>query len=170
LAPLAERAAKEQRSLYLLGGTPEANRGAAEKLRSRHPELRIVGCSTPRVSTPVAREELDAIAAELQQQPPDFLLVGLGSPKQEWLIDRLRPQLASTWMIGVGASFSFTAGEAHRAPQWMQRTGLEWAHRLAQEPGRLARRYLVEDAPFAVRLIGRSLASGAIARAKNKLR
>jgi N-acetylglucosaminyldiphosphoundecaprenol N-acetyl-beta-D-mannosaminyltransferase len=83
---------------------------------------------------------------------PDILLVGLGSPKQEQLIRALRPHLPATWMVGVGISFSFVAGEIKRAPVWMRKAGVEWVHRLAQEPRRLAKRYLVHDLPFAVRL------------------
>jgi N-acetylglucosaminyldiphosphoundecaprenol N-acetyl-beta-D-mannosaminyltransferase len=56
-------------------------------------------------------------------------------------------------MIGIGGSFGFVAGEVPRAPLWMQRLGLEWTHRLAQEPRRLARRYLIDDLPFGIRLL-----------------
>jgi N-acetylglucosaminyldiphosphoundecaprenol N-acetyl-beta-D-mannosaminyltransferase len=90
---------------------------------------------------------------------PDILLVGLGSPKQEQLIRALRPLLPRTWMIGVGVSFSFLAGEIRRAPLWLQALGLEWVHRLLQEPRRLAKRYLVEDLPFAFRLFASALAT-----------
>jgi len=76
----------------------------------------------------------------------------MGSPKQEEVIAALRPYLPATWMVGVGVSFSFVAGKLAQAPVWMQRAGLEWLHRLAQEPRRLARRYLIEDLPFALRL------------------
>jgi N-acetylglucosaminyldiphosphoundecaprenol N-acetyl-beta-D-mannosaminyltransferase len=60
-------------------------------------------------------------------------------------------------MIGVGVTFSFVAGRLQRAPRWMQAAGLEWAHRLWQEPGRLARRYLIDDIPFALRLFAHAL-------------
>lgn len=151
---LAARAAREGRSLYLLGGTPSANEGAARVWCERHPELRVCGRSSPRVSSPPTEAEVAALRDELVRARPDVVLVGLGSPKQEELIRALRPALPATWMIGVGVSFSFVAGELARAPVWMQRAGLEWTHRLAQEPGRLARRYLVHDLPFALRLAG----------------
>jgi N-acetylglucosaminyldiphosphoundecaprenol N-acetyl-beta-D-mannosaminyltransferase len=58
-------------------------------------------------------------------------------------------------MVGVGISFSFVAGQVARAPAWMRKSGLEWVHRLTQEPQRLARRYLLEDLPFAAELFAR---------------
>jgi N-acetylglucosaminyldiphosphoundecaprenol N-acetyl-beta-D-mannosaminyltransferase len=82
--------------------------------------------------------------------------VALGSPKQDRLILALRNEFARTWWIGVGVSLSFMSGEIRRAPAWMQSVGLEWLHRLAQEPRRLAHRYLVEDLPFAARLLAAS--------------
>jgi N-acetylglucosaminyldiphosphoundecaprenol N-acetyl-beta-D-mannosaminyltransferase len=149
---IAERAAVEGRSLYLLGGAPGASARAAEVLCQRLPALRVLGSSSPLLSDPPAPAEIAPLAAELGRLRPDLVLVGLGSPKQEKLIRELRPVLPGSWMMGVGISFSFLAGDVRRAPRWMQRTGLEWIHRLAQEPRRLARRYLVEDLPFSFAL------------------
>jgi N-acetylglucosaminyldiphosphoundecaprenol N-acetyl-beta-D-mannosaminyltransferase len=154
---IAERAALEGRSLYLLGGEPTANVKAVEVLRARWPALTIVGSSSPRVSSPPSPEQLSALRAELSAARPDLLLVGLGSPKQEQLIHALRETLPATWMTGVGISFSFVAGDVRRAPRWMQITGLEWAWRMVQEPRRLVRRYLIEDVPFLFELMARAL-------------
>jgi N-acetylglucosaminyldiphosphoundecaprenol N-acetyl-beta-D-mannosaminyltransferase len=154
---IAERAAREGRSLYLLGGAPGASARATEVLCARLPGLRILGNSSPMVSDPPTAAELAPLGAELARLRPDLVLVGLGSPKQEKLIRELRPLLPSSWMMGVGISFSFLAGDVRRAPLWMQRTGLEWIHRLAQEPRRLARRYLVEDLPFSFALFAHAL-------------
>jgi N-acetylglucosaminyldiphosphoundecaprenol N-acetyl-beta-D-mannosaminyltransferase len=161
---LAARAAREGRSLYLLGGSEAANRQAAAVLVEECPGLRVCGASSPRVASPPSAAEVDALAQELAQLRPDILLVGLGSPKQEQLIRELRPRLPATWMIGVGVTFSFIAGEIKRAPRWMRKTGLEWVHRLAQEPRRLAKRYLVHDLPFA----GRVFAQAVVARLSNR--
>jgi N-acetylglucosaminyldiphosphoundecaprenol N-acetyl-beta-D-mannosaminyltransferase len=90
--------------------------------------------------------------------------VGLGFPKQERIVDRLRPQLPNAWFVGCGAAVNFVAGDVDRAPRWMQRTGLEWAHRLGTEPRRLAGRYLRHDAPYALRL----LATAPVQRARGK--
>jgi N-acetylglucosaminyldiphosphoundecaprenol N-acetyl-beta-D-mannosaminyltransferase len=87
---------------------------------------------------------------------PDMVFVGLGFPKQELVIERLRPQLPGAWFVGCGAAINFVAGDVVRAPRWMQRTGLEWAHRLGVEPRRLAGRYLRHDAPYALRLLARA--------------
>jgi N-acetylglucosaminyldiphosphoundecaprenol N-acetyl-beta-D-mannosaminyltransferase len=154
---LAERAAHEGCSLYLLGGAPGASARAAEVLRGRHPGLIIAGTSSPRISDPPLFEEVEPLREELRRLRPDLVLVGLGSPKQEKLIAELRDALPSSWLMGVGVSFSFLAGDVRRAPVWMQRTGLEWIHRLAQEPRRLARRYLIEDLPFSVSLFAHAL-------------
>jgi N-acetylglucosaminyldiphosphoundecaprenol N-acetyl-beta-D-mannosaminyltransferase len=68
----------------------------------------------------------------------------------------LRPILPGAWWLGVGVSFSFLGGTISRAPAWMQRSGLEWLHRLSREPRRLAHRYLIDDAPFAAWMLLRA--------------
>jgi len=161
---LAERAARDGRSLYLLGGTPAANQGAARVLVERYPGLNICGRSCPAISSPPTADEVAHLQAELVALQPHILLVALGSPKQEELIAELRPHLPATWMMGVGVSLSFVAGELGRAPVWMRRAGLEWLHRLAQEPGRLARRYLLNDLPFSLRLFSAALTARLRAR------
>ena len=140
-----------------MGGTASANQHAAEQLQARHPTLRLCGRSCPQIASPPSADEVKRLADELLPLSPDILLVGMGSPKQEQLISALRLLLPQTWMMGVGISFSFIAGEVHRAPVWLQKMGLEWVHRLLQEPRRLARRYLVENLPFAFRLFASAL-------------
>jgi N-acetylglucosaminyldiphosphoundecaprenol N-acetyl-beta-D-mannosaminyltransferase len=155
---LVARAAEERRSLYLLGGTDFANQRAAAQMQARHPGLRLCGRSSPRIASPPSAEDVARVADAIVPLRPDILLVGMGSPKQEQLIAALRPLLPGTWMMGVGISFSFMAGEVRRAPGWMQTLGLEWTHRMLQEPRRLARRYLIDDMPFAFRLFASALA------------
>ena len=150
---LAERAAAAGRSISLLGGDPGAGEACAAELERRNPGLRICGVSSPWFSNPPTAEEVEQTTAALEQAKPDILLVGLGSPKQELVIRALRDRFPNTWMIGVGLSFSFVAGTVRRAPPVLRKLGLEWVHRLAQEPRRLARRYLVEDLPFAFELL-----------------
>jgi N-acetylglucosaminyldiphosphoundecaprenol N-acetyl-beta-D-mannosaminyltransferase len=154
---LAERAAREGRSIYLLGGEPRANEEAVGVLRGRWPALTVVGHSSPTVASPPTPAQLAPLRDELVRLAPDLILVGMGSPKQEQLIQALRPYLPKAWMMGVGISFSFVSGRVRRAPVWMQKSGLEWVWRLSQEPRRLARRYLVEDLPFSVELFARAL-------------
>jgi len=154
---VSERAEREQRSIYLLGGEPTANARAVDWLRGRFPALRIAGNSSPRVSNPPTPAELAAMREELVRGKPDIVLVGMGSPKQELIIDGLRDALPGAWWIGVGISFSFVAGSVRRAPMWMRKIGLEWFYRFLQEPRRLARRYFLEDFPFFFELVARSL-------------
>lgn len=158
IRPIAERAAGEGRSLYLLGGEPEVNARAAQVLKERWPALEIVGASSPMVASLPSAGELDGIRADVAAARPDILLVAMGSPKQEHVIRALRSALPSCWMIGVGASFGFVAGTIRRAPVWVQRVGLEWCWRMAQEPRRLVRRYLIEDLPFSGEVFARALA------------
>ena len=153
---LAEAAAAAGRSLFLLGGDPGAAQGAADELRGRFPELDIAGCHVPPFGFEQDAREMQRIRAALEGSRPAIVYVGLGSPKQERLIRDLRSLLPGTWWIGVGISLSFLSGDVVRAPRWMQRIGLEWVHRLWQEPGRLAKRYLVHGLPFAVRLLATS--------------
>lgn len=164
VAILAERAAAESRSIYLLGGDAGAAEGCRDVLRRRFPELSVCGVSNPWFSNPPTDEELEQTARELESSRPDILLVGLGSPKQELVIRGLRDRFPSTWMIGVGLSFSFVAGITRRAPPLLRRYGLEWMHRLMQEPRRLARRYVVDDLPFAIELFADTLAKGRVRR------
>jgi N-acetylglucosaminyldiphosphoundecaprenol N-acetyl-beta-D-mannosaminyltransferase len=157
LRPLAERAARDGRSIYFLGGSGNSAEGAARTLRTEFPELRVAGYSSPWLPPEPDDAAVEPTRQALAEARPDIVLVALGSPKQEWLISKLRRGLPGCWFIGVGMSFSFTTGEMPRAPEWMQRSGLEWVHRLVTEPRRLGKRYLWHDAPFGIELLGRSL-------------
>lgn len=150
---LSMEAARAGRSIFVLGGTREAGWEAAHRLRERCPGLRIAGMVYPPYgfeNDPAAMEQL---AETLETVKPDIVYVGLGFPKQEAVIAYLRDHLPETWFLGIGISIGFVGGQVARAPQWMQRAGLEWLHRLAQEPRRLGRRYLLYGLPFALRLL-----------------
>jgi N-acetylglucosaminyldiphosphoundecaprenol N-acetyl-beta-D-mannosaminyltransferase len=118
--------------------------------------LAITGCYSPPLGFENVPAELAAIRARIAAAAPDIVYVALGFPKQERLISALREEFPATWFLGVGISLSFLCGQVARAPAWMIRLGLEWLHRLLQEPRRLARRYLVDDMPFAVRLFAQA--------------
>jgi N-acetylglucosaminyldiphosphoundecaprenol N-acetyl-beta-D-mannosaminyltransferase len=136
-----ERAASTGQRMYLYGGR---NQGAlvqlALNLRRRFEGLKIVGGYSPPFRDLSAEEE-DAIAAEINKSGADVVWVGIGVPKQEKWMARMRERLDVPVLVGVGAAFDFHAGLVPQAPDWMQRLGLEWAYRLAQEPRRLWRRY-----------------------------
>jgi 1,2-diacylglycerol 3-beta-glucosyltransferase len=146
---LVSQAARAGSSVFLLGGEGGVSQVAARRLLAENPGLRIAGClEPPRASL----EALDSegIIEEVTRCHPDILLVALGNPKQELWIARHRHRLAGvSVLIGVGCVFDLLAGRASRAPRWMQRSGLEWLHRLASEPRRLAGRYL-NDATWLV--------------------
>jgi len=153
---LTAAAATHGRSVFFVGGEEGAAEDAACVLRKQHPSLRIAGHCCPPLGFEKDALEMRKLREALLPTRPDIVYVALGCPKQEHLIATLRPELPNTWWLGVGISFSFLCGRVHRAPQWMQKAGMEWVHRLVQEPRRLARRYLVDDMPFAVRLLLRS--------------
>lgn len=153
---LSAAVAAESRSVYLLGGAPGVAARAGEVLAERYPGLRVAGTSCPPYGFEEDPVAVERIRAEVTAARPDLVYVGLGFPKQERLIARLTPDLPGTWFVGCGAAIGFVAGVQRRAPRWMQRTGLEWAHRLGSEPTRLFRRYVVHDAPFALRLLAAS--------------
>ncbi len=150
---LAASAAKQGRSLYLLGGDPGAADKAADVLNKRYPDLRIAGTDCPAVGFDQDPKKMADVTQKVLAARPDIVYVGLGSPKQERLIRSIRGGSPHVWWLGVGISLSFIAGDVRRAPRWVQKLGLEWLHRLLQEPGRLAKRYLVHGLPFAVRLL-----------------
>ena len=156
---LSRAAAQEGRSIYLLGGGPP---GVPEQARaalcSRYPTLTVAGVDAPPQGFDTSAADVDAVCARVVSAAPDIVYVGLGFPKQERLITRLAPLAPSSWFVGCGAAISFAAGAASRAPRWMQQVGLEWLYRLAREPRRLARRYLIHDLPFAGSLIASRIA------------
>ena len=143
---LAERAAQKGLTLYFMGAREGVAAKAADILRQRHPQLQIVGTSSPYWKPGQAMDQ--AVLDEIKQLKPDILLVAFGNPKQELWIKEYGQEVGVPVMIGVGASLDFVAGTVKRAPTWMQKTGLEWLGRLAQEPKRLAQRYLSNFAYF----------------------
>jgi len=150
---LTAGAARQNKSVFLIGGAPGTARNTADILLRRYPGLRVAGVYSESIDPKIGGEALNRLAAELALAAPDIVYVALGSPKQEELIDKLRDALPRAWWLGVGIAFSFVSGEIRRAPQWMQKSGLEWLHRLTQEPMRLARRYLIIGLPFAATLL-----------------
>jgi N-acetylglucosaminyldiphosphoundecaprenol N-acetyl-beta-D-mannosaminyltransferase len=154
---LPEAAAQAGLSVFLLGGNPGVARSAATRLEKLCPGLGRVSFHCPPFGFEDDPREMERIRAALSDARPSLVLVGLGFPKQERLIRALRPRMPEMWFVGVGISLSFLAGEQPRAPAALQRLGLEWLHRLCHEPRRLFRRYLIEDLPFALRLIGWAL-------------
>ncbi|MEV4397657.1 WecB/TagA/CpsF family glycosyltransferase [Nonomuraea sp. NPDC049607] len=150
---LSEVAAARSWPVYLLGGPPGVAELAADELRSCRPGLKVAGVHAPPYRFDDTAEGRERVRRRVVAARPRLVFVGLGFPRQDLLIAELREELPEAWFVGCGAAIAFAAGTVQRAPHWMRRAGLEWAFRLMSEPGRLARRYLVDDLPFAVRLL-----------------
>jgi len=144
---LARASAEDGITLFFLGGVPGAADDAKAAVEKRHPGAKIVGTYCPPFETFNTKEEQDRIVDNVRAAKPDVLLVAFGAPKQEKWIAKNRDRLGVPISIGVGGSFEMASGKVKRAPVWMQRVGLEWFYRFAQEPRRLYQRYIVRDIP-----------------------
>jgi N-acetylglucosaminyldiphosphoundecaprenol N-acetyl-beta-D-mannosaminyltransferase len=146
-----QRAAEEQVPIYLYGGTDTMLQKLQNNLRSRYPNLQIAGTHAPpfRELTP---DETTADIDRIHDSGAAIVFVALGCPKQELWMAQQQGKLQAV-MIGVGAAFAFHSGEVSQAPRWMMAAGLEWLYRLAVEPGRLWKRYLINNPVFLILLI-----------------
>jgi N-acetylglucosaminyldiphosphoundecaprenol N-acetyl-beta-D-mannosaminyltransferase len=165
VAPIARRAAERGASVFLLGGEPGVADRAAHELCALAPGLDVAGTYCPAHGFEDDPDQLAEINRVLRAANPDIVLVALGFPKQDRLIQALRGVLPGASFVGVGITLSFVAGDVARAPMWMRRAGVEWLHRLVSEPRRLWKRYLVHGLPFAARLGAAAL----VARAQRSL-
>jgi N-acetylglucosaminyldiphosphoundecaprenol N-acetyl-beta-D-mannosaminyltransferase len=128
----------------------------ANNLRRRFPGLWVVGGYSPPFR-PLSGAEDERVVAAINEAAPDIVWIGLSTPKQErWMTEHVG-QLTAPVLIGVGAAFDFHSGLKKQAPRWMQRSGLEWLYRLATEPKRLWRRYLVNNPLFVLRVLQQAL-------------
>lgn len=132
---------------FLYGTTDRTLDRLRLSLRERFPGANIVGTFSPPFRA-MGPDEISATNAAINTTEPDIVWVGLSTPKQEVWMAEQRPHLNAKVLIGVGAAFDFHAGMVRQAPRWLQRSGLEWLFRLAIEPRRLGRRYLVNNPSF----------------------
>lgn len=158
---------------YFFGGKPGVAQQMADQLGARYPGLKTVGVYSPPMRDIGPDFELDRHALEeiehIRAAKPDFVWVGISSPKQEYWMMKAAPLIGHGVFIGVGAAFDFHSGAVKRAPRWMRDNGFEWLHRLLSEPRRLWRRYLLLAPKFIAavaleefsRLRRRSLTGGA---------
>lgn len=148
-----ERAAAAGTPTFLYGGTDQAALNELKvALGRRHPGLNIVGGISPPHRELTEREQAADVDA-INATGAKIIWVGLGSPKQEIWMQRNREALDASVLCGVGAAFDFAIGRVDQAPKWMREHGLEWLHRVGQEPGRLGRRYAVTLPRFAAGVI-----------------
>lgn len=143
--------------LFFLGGAPGSAEKAREVAQERFPGCHISGVYCPPHDTFHTPEEQAHIEQLIREAAPDILMVGLGAPKQEKWILASKARLGVPVSVGVGGTFEMAAGVVRRAPLWMQRSGMEWVFRLAQDPNRLWRRYLCNDLPFLMRVLSHTL-------------
>ncbi len=137
-----EASAEQPLRAFLLGAAPGVADRAAAVIEQRWPGVEIVGTLSPPLGFEHDERENERILQSVADCQPDLVLVGLGAPKQELWISRHAEKLEAKAALCIGATIDFLAGEKNRSPRWMQRLGLEWVHRMASEPSRLAKRYL----------------------------
>jgi exopolysaccharide biosynthesis WecB/TagA/CpsF family protein len=146
---ILERASRRGWRVYFLGAAPGVAERAAQRLRSRLPDLKLVGVRHGYFEAGEGARVID----EIRASRPGVLLVALGNPMQEFWLDRNLPRTGARIGLGVGAFFDFQAGEVARAPEFLNRAGLEWVYRLYKEPRRLWRRYLFGHPTFIARVV-----------------
>lgn len=142
---LCEMAARKGYSMYFLGAAEGVAKKAADNLMARYSGLNVKGSYSPPFGFEKDTEETNRIIRLVRAAEPDILVVGLGSPKQEKFIYSNLEKLNVPVSLGLGASLDFEAGNIRRAPKWMSNHGLEWLYRFSREPGRLFRRYFIDD-------------------------
>ena len=146
--------------VYLLGAAPGVAERAAERIHAQWKGVEVVGLYSPPLGFEKDAEECEAILKRIADCQPDVLVVGLGAPKQELWVSRHHTHIRAKVALCVGATIDFIAGEKPQAPVWMRRSGLEWVHRMATEPRRLAKRY-ARDAWIFPQLVWRDWRSSA---------
>jgi N-acetylglucosaminyldiphosphoundecaprenol N-acetyl-beta-D-mannosaminyltransferase len=148
LASLCERSAQP---VYLLGSEPPIAREAAARLRRWYPQLDVVGAHHGFFDLDSPHNE--RVIEDINAHSPAIVLVGMGTPKQELWVDRYAHRLDGAVVWTVGALFDYVSGHIPRAPRWLADNGLEWIFRLAIEPQRMWRRYLLGNPVFLSRVL-----------------
>ncbi|WP_276208393.1 WecB/TagA/CpsF family glycosyltransferase [Burkholderia sp. Nafp2/4-1b] len=135
--------------VYLLGATQEVVERVAAVAAERYPRLPIAGYHHG-----YFWDDEQAVVDDIRRSGARLLFVAITSPHKEKFINRWKSQLGVDFVMGVGGTFDVVAGKVKRAPLWMQRSGLEWAFRVIQEPGRMWKRYLSTNIRFLMMLTG----------------
>jgi N-acetylglucosaminyldiphosphoundecaprenol N-acetyl-beta-D-mannosaminyltransferase len=147
MAAFCEQTACKGYRHFFYGGAPGVAEELAALFAARFPGLIVAGTDCPPFR-PLTLEEDREVVATIERSRADIVWVGLGAPKQErWMFEH-RERLTVPVLIGVGAAFDFHTGRVSRAPEWMRDHGFEWIFRLAMEPRRLWKRYLVCGSQF----------------------
>lgn len=136
---------------YFYGSTKENIEKMIKKLKKDYPNLNIVGYE-PSIFRELNDIEVDELIRRINSSKADFVWIGIGAPRQEILMNKLKGKTNSV-MTGVGGAFNILSGEVSDAPKWMQKMCLEWFYRFIKEPKRLFKRYLITNSKFIIYLI-----------------
>ena len=145
---LLAMSAKRDFPVFLLGATEEVVSKTVEVVKAQNPNLNIAGYHDG-----YFWQDEEAVVTKIRESGAKLLFVAITSPKKENFINKWQDKLGVDFVMGVGGTFDVVAGKVKRAPQWMQKAGLEWLYRVIQEPGRMWKRYLITNSKFAYLLI-----------------
>jgi N-acetylglucosaminyldiphosphoundecaprenol N-acetyl-beta-D-mannosaminyltransferase len=137
---------------FFYGGQPGVAELLSETLSNRFPGLQVVGTFTPPFR-PLTPHEEDEVTAQILQSRPHIVWVGLSTPKQERFMAQYASRFQVPLMVGVGAAFDYHTGQIRDCSSWIKRAGLQWLHRLIQDPKRLWKRYLINNPAFVWRIV-----------------
>jgi N-acetylglucosaminyldiphosphoundecaprenol N-acetyl-beta-D-mannosaminyltransferase len=147
MALALDRSRAQPRTHFFFGGSPGVAQQLKVAMERRFPGLQVVGTLSPPMGS-VEQLATNDVADIINAAKPDFVWVGVGCPKQERWMAEMRSRLTAPILVGVGAAFDFHSGKVSQAPRWMMGLGLEWLYRLAREPRRLWRRYILYNPWF----------------------
>jgi N-acetylglucosaminyldiphosphoundecaprenol N-acetyl-beta-D-mannosaminyltransferase len=147
MASLCQISVERNYRHFLYGGESGVAELLKQRLESKFPGLQIVGTYTPPFRN-LTDEEEEEVFRQVQELQPHILWVGLSTPKQERFMARYVDRLQVPLMVGVGAAFDYHTGRISDCSDWIKRAGLQWLHRLLQDPGRLWKRYLKNNPAF----------------------
>ncbi len=150
---LLAMSAKRDFPVFLLGATEEVVSKTVEVVKAQNPNLNIAGYHDGYFFGNKEGNDEEAVVNKIRESGAKLLFVAITSPKKENFINKWQDKLGVDFVMGVGGTFDVVAGKVKRAPQWMQKAGLEWLYRVIQEPGRMWKRYLVTNSKFAYLLI-----------------
>ena len=145
---LLAMSAKRDFSVFLLGATDEVVSKTVSKVKAQNPNLNIAGYNDG-----YFWDDEEAVVTKIRESGAKLLFVAITSPKKENFINKWQDKLGVDFVMGVGGTFDVVAGKVKRAPQWMQKVGLEWLYRVIQEPGRMWKRYLKTNTKFLMLLL-----------------
>ncbi|TMP50782.1 glycosyltransferase [Pseudoalteromonas sp. S201] len=150
---LLAMSAKRDFPVFLLGATDEVVSKTVNKVKAQNPNLNIAGYHDGYFFGNKEGDDEEAVVTKIRESGAKLLFVAITSPKKENFINKWQDKLGVDFVMGVGGTFDVVAGKVKRAPQWMQKVGLEWLYRVIQEPGRMWKRYLKTNTKFLMLLL-----------------